>query len=161
MAEFGNKVYIKRTLEKLRNLNKNEYITERDYREIDGMIALSVFSRPASDSSFVSSFEEETQFPYALIMKYKRTFSGHQDVIEFPEPSGTGFIIMNEAKVPRFTTRLDDGLMLLLDADWTISNTGLAKCERENLKFREKLRTPALSVCGIGLQLHLSRASGS
>lgn len=143
MIRFGNKKFIAITIAKLDQ-------PAIRHREIDGMIALAVFSRQTGYDFCYG----DSPLPFAIAVMHQRT-SFHSDIIEFPNPAGAGFILMNDSKVPHFTSKIDAGLLLLEDADWSINRGGLAKCEKP-IRLRAKLATPALSICAIGLQLHLS-----
>jgi hypothetical protein len=114
------------------------------------MIALAIFARPISSCEFCY---EDSKLPFAMVMRHRRTVI-FDDVIEFINPDGHGVVLMTETNVPHFTTKIDDSLRLLAGVNWTVSRGGLAKCEQP--KLRAKLATPALSLCMIGLQYHLS-----
>jgi hypothetical protein len=160
MTRFGNKTLIETALLKVRSLPDPSQL-----RQIDGLIALAVFSRPTLDGCYVASYQD-TRYPYAMLMKSARTFELYDDTIEFANPLGPGFFLMNEMKVPHFTTRLDDGLRLISDTrwfKWSISFTGLVKCEHGGddtpfglTRFHDRLRTQELGLCSVGLQLQLS-----
>lgn len=150
MKPFGNRRLIEAAISRVKNLSAS-------FREIDGLIALAVFSEPTNDAGYRYL---DSMFPYAMIMKSRRTSDLFKDLIEFENPTGSGFVLMNAEKVPHFTTRLDDGLKLFdAQTKWSIGFTGLVKCEHhgyEVKKFHDRLRTPQLGICSVGLQLQLS-----
>ena len=79
------------------------------------------------------------------------------DTIEFSHFDGPGFILMNAARVPRFTAKMDDAFLLIPeDAQWSIASTGLVKAEWKGKKFREKLWSPEFGVCAVGLAIQLA-----
>lgn len=147
MTPFGNKILIETAITRVKNLSLMDRLS---YREIDGLIALAVFSQPTTDASWV---QEDSRVPYAMVTNSRRTYAV-TDTIEFENPLGPGFILMNEAKVPHFTTKIDDALRLLYGKTrWSISLTGLVRCEYMRMKFFDRLCTPQLGLCSVGLQL--------
>lgn len=171
---FGNLVFIQKTLDRVHEISRlltrhfgsvngsmgdylgNDFLSA--LRELDGQIALSVFARPASGGTYAVE-EQETQWPFALVMLHGRTGAVAEnklldDTIEFSNPAGPGFILMASAKVARYTTKFDDGFKLVdRSSQWSISHTGLVKVTSDGVSFREKLWSPELSLCAVGLMI--------
>jgi hypothetical protein len=159
IQEFGDRTSIQRTLDDLTDFNKMlvnwrksglviANITDA-YRIIDGKIMLSVYARRIDDAFYAVG---RLDWPIALFKAHHRS-APMDDMIEFANPVGEGYVIMSAARVPRYTTNLVDALGLLATESWRVHSSGLVVSKHG----RQKFINPEFSVCAVGLMTQLAR----